>query len=60
MRLGEVMRKFRVMSELSQRDLAEQIGLNVSTICRIENGEGMDGKTLAKVLVWLTEEAANV
>jgi len=58
MRLGEVIRKFRVMSELSQRDLAKQIGLNVSTLCRIENGEGMDGKTLAKVLLWLMEEGA--
>ena len=56
MRLGEVIRKFRVMSELSQRDLANQIGVNVSTLCRIENGEGMDGKTLAKVLGWLMEE----
>jgi len=30
----------------------------VSTLCRIENGEGMDGKTLAKVLLWLMEEGA--
>lgn len=59
MRLCDVLRKWRIMSELSQRETAKEIGINVSTLCRIENGEGMDGKTLAKVLVWLTEEARN-
>ena len=33
----------------SQRDLAEQAGITVSTVCRLENGHLAQWKTLAKL-----------
>lgn len=53
MKLGDVLRKWRRTSDLNVRDAAKDIGIAASTLCRIENGESMDGSTLAKILVWL-------
>jgi DNA-binding XRE family transcriptional regulator len=55
MRLGEIIRKWRMTCEMGQRQVAKEIGINVSTLCRVENGEGMDGVTLAAILRWMTE-----
>ena len=55
MRLGEVIKKWRVMSEKGLRETAKDIGINASTLVRIEAGEGMDAQTLAAVLRWLME-----
>jgi transcriptional regulator with XRE-family HTH domain len=54
-RLGEVIKKWRVMSEKGLRETAKDIGINASTLVRIEAGEGMDAQTLAAVLRWLME-----
>lgn len=61
MRLGVVIRKFRVMSEKPLRDTAKEIGIGAATLMRLEQGRGVDGDTLAKVLAWLfaTEEKAS-
>jgi len=56
MRLGEVLRKWRRAADIGIREAAEQVGISASTMSRIERGEAMDGKTLAKVLMWLVEE----
>lgn len=53
MRLGEVIRLWRKMSDLGIREVAADIGVSHGTLSRIERGEAMDGNTLAKVLVWL-------
>lgn len=53
MKLGEVIRKWRVMSELSVREAAMQIGLAPATLARIESGDSMGGDSLAAVLRWL-------
>lgn len=59
MRLGIVIRKYRLMSELGIRELAKEIGTSTATLSRIERGFPADGNTLAKVLVWLmTQEKA--
>ena len=53
MRLGEVIRKWRVMSELSIRDAATMIGISATTMHRFESGDDVDGRTLIAVLKWL-------
>lgn len=54
MRLAAVLRKYRLMNELTVRDLAKSIGISAPTLCRFENGNGgIDGDTLAKILLWL-------
>lgn len=53
MRLGEVIRKWRVMNELDLRTVASEIGISAATLMRLEQGRTPDGDTLAKVLAWL-------
>lgn len=52
--LGDVLKKWRVMSQLEQRGAARMIGISASTLCRIENGETTpDAITLMAVFNWL-------
>jgi transcriptional regulator with XRE-family HTH domain len=52
-KLGKVLRKYRVISELTLRDVGKEIGIGAATLMRIEQGRVPDGDTLAKILVWL-------
>lgn len=56
MRLGTIMRKWRIVEEHSLRDIAQIIGCSASTLMRFENGEGCDAATFAKILRWLMEQ----
>ena len=53
MKLGTVIRKYRVTSELTLRDVGKEIGIGPATLMRLEQGRDIDGKTLGKVLAWL-------
>lgn len=53
MKLGKVIRKYRVTSELSLRDVGKEIGIGAATLMRLEQGRDPDGATLTKVLMWL-------
>jgi transcriptional regulator with XRE-family HTH domain len=53
MKLGKVIRKYRVTSELTLRDVGKEIGIGAATLMRIEQGRDPDGSTLAKILAWL-------
>jgi len=55
-KLGEVLYKWRRMEDLSLREVAPMLGISVATLSRVESGESMDGKTLAKILAWLMKE----
>lgn len=57
MRLGEILRLWRRVSNITIRDLAAEIGVPYPTLSRIERGKEMDGTTLAKILAWLMEPA---
>lgn len=53
MKLGQVIRKYRVTSELTLREVGKEIGIGAATLMRLEQGRDPDGATLAKVLGWL-------
>lgn len=53
MKLGEVIRKWRKMSDVGIREAAKEIGVTHGTLSRIERGEKMDAATLIKILNWL-------
>lgn len=53
MKLGEVIRRWRKMSDIGVREAAKQIGVSHGTLSRVERGLPMDGPTLAKILRWL-------
>jgi transcriptional regulator with XRE-family HTH domain len=56
MRIGEVLRKWRLMSEITMREAAKASGVSLSTWCRVEKGFAPDGPTLARLLNWLMED----
>jgi transcriptional regulator with XRE-family HTH domain len=56
MKLGEIIRKYRLHQELTIRELAKDIGVGTATLHRIENGENMDGDTLSKIVIWMLKE----
>lgn len=53
MRIGNVIRKWRTMSEMSQREACKAIGVSLPTLSRIERGNPPDGETLRRLLLWL-------
>jgi transcriptional regulator with XRE-family HTH domain len=53
MKLGELLRKWRAMSELDLKQAGAQIGIAASTLMRIEQGKVPDGETLLKLMSWI-------
>lgn len=53
MRLGRLLLLWRRREALTLRAAAGLIGINPSTLRRIEHGESMHGDTLTTLLVWL-------
>jgi transcriptional regulator with XRE-family HTH domain len=55
MRLGHVLTRWRWAQQISLVDASRMMGISKATLSRIERGEAMDGRTLAKILTWLFE-----
>lgn len=56
-RFGRVLKVYRAWREITTRELASEIGISASTICRIETGKGQpDGPTAVKLFAWLLSE----
>lgn len=53
MKIGDVLRKWRKLEDLSLRDASAEIGVSTPTLSRVERGEEMSGPVLAKILTWL-------
>jgi len=52
--LGDVLRKWRMMSDLDQRTAAAKIGVSAPTLCRIEKGDFIpEALTFQKIVNWL-------
>lgn len=56
MRLGIVLKKFRLMTEKDLRTLAKEIGIGTSTLMRLEHGHDPDYRTFKKILDWLSKK----
>lgn len=59
MRLAEIMRKWRIVSEISLRELAKETGINHSTMNRFERGLPLDSQNLVKILTFVLSEQRN-
>lgn len=53
MRIGTVLRKWRRAEDRDMRSVADEIGLSLATLQRLETGQDCDAKTLRTVLYWL-------
>lgn len=58
MRLGKVIKGWRERQKLGIRAVALDIGISHGTLSRVERDENVDGKTLVKLLFWLTSTSA--
>lgn len=60
MKLGKVIRTYRLMQELTLRELGKEIGIGAATLMRLEQGRDPDGPTLAKIWTWATKPSPTV
>jgi transcriptional regulator with XRE-family HTH domain len=57
-RLGEMLRLYRTVRNLSLRDVAPVIGTSPATLMRIETGQAFDADTLLKLWTWMLASEA--
>lgn len=57
MRLGYLLKLYRVNRAIGLRELAQELGTSISTLSRLENGKSIDVATLGRIMAWLTDEA---
>ena len=51
--LSDVLKQWRYGARLSVREAAERIGVNYSTLSRLENGEDPGGESIVRIVRWL-------
>ena len=51
--LGQKIKAYRIMKEMSQQDLEDKTGVSIRSISRVERGESMQLDTLFKILLAL-------
>lgn len=56
MRLGSVVRKWRIASEIKGTELAKELGITTHKLASLEKGAINDADTLSRVLTWLMGE----
>ena len=54
-RLGQILDNHRRMERLSQKELAEQIGMSRHSLSKLTNGNTIASDQLTKLLMWLLE-----
>lgn len=57
MKLGEILKIYRMIQSIKLKDFAKEIGITHSTLSRLENGRTINGESLSKVLIWLLKES---
>jgi len=55
-RIGKLLRLYRTIAGQDQKDLAQEIGIGASTLCRIENGKSCSMEAAGRLVNWLLEE----
>jgi transcriptional regulator with XRE-family HTH domain len=53
MKIGEVLRDWRLVEKMTLREAAPKLGLSVPTMQRIEQDKPIDGDTMWKLIVTL-------
>lgn len=55
MRLGQALKAYRQLNDLTATELAAKIGVAPGVIQRLERGDEIRSPAVAKILVWLFE-----
>jgi len=56
MRLGTVLKKYRIFGDIPAKQLADDMGLSIASYYRIEEGRMTNGDVLMRCLIWLTAQ----
>ena len=56
MKLSNILKKHRLINELTVRTLAADIGISPATLVRLEKGHDCDAGTLVKIINWLCSD----
>ena len=54
-RIGKLLKLHRAVTEQEQKDLAAEIGIGASTLCRIEKGKSCSMEAAGRLINWLLE-----
>ena len=55
-KLGQLLLAYRQKKDIQARDLAKEIGVSASTLCRIERGKNPDVDSYLKILNWMNRK----
>lgn len=50
--LGMMFRIYRIIDEITLRELASDVGISAASLMRMEHGYGMNAETLMHLLAW--------
>jgi transcriptional regulator with XRE-family HTH domain len=53
MRIGKILRQYRLLRELTHEELAEEIGISRASVLRIEAGKDVGSDKIATLIYWL-------
>jgi len=54
MKLGELLKDWRMVNRISIRSISSDIGVSFATISRFENNKNIDMTSFYKIFTWLT------
>ncbi len=52
-----MLRQYRLLAGIDQKELAERIGVSASSLCRFEAGKSMDEQGTVRRIAWLFQQA---
>lgn len=53
MKIGRILKTYRVINEIGVRALAAELGVSAATVSRIEKNNPMDQATMLALITWL-------
>lgn len=55
-RIQKLVRMWRVMRNQDQKELADELDINASSLCRFESGKGLNMRDTGQLIAWLFGE----
>jgi len=57
--LGTVLKLYRAANDITQKSLAEEIGVSARSLSRFEKGKPVDQATTIKLIAWAFSDTGN-
>lgn len=51
--IRQMLRQYRALADIDQKDLAAAIGISASSLCRFEQGKSLDEAGTVRLIAWL-------